>query len=476
MSSLKKNLFYNFCYQILVLFLPIISTPYISRILGPDGIGINSYTYSIVNYFIIFSMLGVNNYGNRMIAKNRDDKEKMSKIFKEIHGLQVIVSSIMLVVYFLYLYFFEQKYPMISLIQSLYILSCMFDINWFFFGIEKFKLTVGRNLLIKIISLISIFCFIKQPEDVWIYTLILALSNLLSNLFLFPFLRRYIVNVKYNLSDLKKHIAPNLKLFLTVIAVSIYKVMDKTMLGGISGVKEVGFYENAEKVINIPIAIITALGTVMLPRMSNIYSKDDKTNAESLIQKSMKFIMFLAFAMTFGLVAISNDFSSIFFGESFSETGILISLLAITIIFLAWGNVLRTQYLIPKEKDKEYIISAFIGAAVNFVFNLILIPKYNAVGACLGTIFAEFSVMLYQSMKINKELHLMKYIKDVIPFLVKAIVMFVLISCINFLNLSGVLTITLQIIFGIIIYLLLNIKYILSVIKFKYEKEEEAYE
>ena len=308
MSSLKKNLFYNFCYQILVLFLPIISTPYISRILGPDGIGINSYTYSIVNYFIIFSMLGVNNYGNRMIAKNRDDKEKMSKIFKEIHGLQVIVSSIMLVVYFLYLYFFEQKYPMISLIQSLYILSCMFDINWFFFGIEKFKLTVGRNLLIKIISLISIFCFIKQPEDVWIYTLILALSNLLSNLFLFPLLRRYIVNVKYNLSDLKKHIAPNLKLFLTVIAVSIYKVMDKTMLGGISGVKEVGFYENAEKVINIPIAIITALGTVMLPRMSNIYSKDDKTNAESLIQKSMKFIMFLAFAMTFGLVAISNDF------------------------------------------------------------------------------------------------------------------------------------------------------------------------
>lgn len=458
---MKKNFIYNIIYQILILILPLITVPYVSRVLGANGVGIYSYTYSIAYYFMIIAMLGLNNYGNRTIAKVRDDKEKLSKEFCSLYAFQIITSALMIVCYFIYVLLFCNEYKMIAFIQIMYVISSIFDINWFFFGIEKFKLTITRNTIIKILSLVLIFIFVKTPDDVWKYTAILSGSTLFSNIILFFFLHKYIKFTKVNKKDIFKHFKPNLILFLPVIAVSIYKIIDKIMLGILSNVTEVGYYENAEKIIQVPLAIITALGTVMLPRVSNMLSNNQEEEVKKIISKTMPFIMFLVFPMVLGICAVSKDFSLLFFGSEFEKSGYLIELLSITIIFLSWGNVIRTQYLIPKERDKEYIISAILGAIVNFIMNCIFIPKYASIGACIGTIAAEFIVMFYQSWVVRKELHLKEYIVSSINFLMKAIIMFILILVIGRqIRYNNLLKILVQLCIGIFIYGLLNTKYI----------------
>lgn len=463
---MKKNFIYNLIYQLLVLILPLITVPYVSRILGADGIGTFSYTYSIAYYFMIIAMLGINNYGNRTIAKVRDNKKELSKEFQGIYFLQLIMSIIMVILYFEYIVIFHNKYKIIAIIQSMYILSSAFDVNWFFFGIEKFKLTITRNMIIKLLSLILIFIFVKSSNDLWKYTAILAGSTLLSNIILCTFLRKYVKFEHISKKDVLKHFKPCITLFLPVIAVSIYKIMDKIMLGFMSSVADVGYYENAEKIINVPLTVITALGTVMLPRVSNMLSNNKEEQVKNIIAKTMPFILFLALPMVFGLIAISKDFSVIFFGDKFIKSGALIQLLSITIMFLSWGNVIRTQYLIPKERDREYIISALLGAIVNFLMNLIFIPKYQGAGACIGTITAEFIVMIYQSWAVSKELPLVKYIIDSIPFLIKSIIMFIIILILGKTHLENkLIKLILQIFVGVFVYGLLNIKYIFEIVK-----------
>lgn len=451
----------------MILILPFITVPYVSRVIGAEGIGTYSYTYSIAYYFMIIAMLGLNNYGNRTIAKARDDREGLSKTFCSIYTLQLIISFIMVVAYIVFILLFNMDYKNIAIIQIIYIISSMFDINWFFFGIEKFKVTITRNTIIKVVSLLLTFMLVKSSKDVWIYTLILAGSTLLSNLILFTTLHKYIDFVKVSKKDVFKHLKPNAILFLPVIAVSIYKILDKIMLGSISTITEVGYYENAEKITRVPLTIITALGTIMLPRVSNMIAKKEELKVKETLKKSMIFIMFITFPMILGLICISREFTILFLGQSFEKSGILVNYLSITILFLAWGNVIRTQYLIPKEKDKSYIISAIMGAVINFVMNMIFIPKLGAIGACYGTIAAEFLVMFYQTWIVRRELPIKKYVKDAVPFFIKALFMFCVIKSFNLIEINTTFRLILQIGGGCIIYVLLNLRYINKTIHIK---------
>lgn len=467
MNKVKKNFIYNLIYQILILILPLITAPYLSRVVGADGVGTYSYTYSIVYYFMLLTLLGVNNYGNRTIAKSRDNKEELSKNFWGIYFFQLFMGIIMLTFYLGYVFIFDNKYRIIALIQSLFIVSAILDISWFYFGLEEFKATISRNTIIKITTVILIFIFVKSSDDLWKYTLIMSGMTTLGQLIFWIFLKGKINFVKINFKDIKQHIKPNIILFVPVIAVSLYKIMDKIMLGALTEVKEVGYYENAEKIINIPITIITSLGTVMLPRMSNIVTNGEKNKANVYITKSITFEMFISFAMCFGLIAVGYRFAPFYFGKEFQKTGILIMLLSVTLPFLAFANVLRTQYLIPKEKDKDYIISVSLGALINLIMNSIFIPKYGSIGACFGTIAAEAIVAIYQSISVRKELNIEEYLKKSIPFLLKACIMFIIVYSLNFVKMNSLLRIICQILLGVGIYGVLNIKYILSIIDLK---------
>lgn len=467
MNDTKKNFIYNLIYQILIMIIPLILSPYLSRTLGASGVGIYSYTYSIVYYFMLLTLLGVNNYGNRVVAKVRNNKEELSKSFWGIYTLQLMSGLLMIIVYYIYISMSNDKYKTIALIQSLFIISSIIDINWLFFGLEEFKKTITRNTIIKIISLLLIIIFVKKPEDTWKYTLIMSTTTILSQAVLWVFVPKYIKFTKIYKSDIVKHIKPNLILFIPVIAVSLYKIMDKIMLGAISNINEVAYYENAEKLVHVPLTLITALGTVMLPKMSNIIANGDKNKIDVYISKSISFVMFLSSAMCFGLISIGYDFAPIYFGQSFQKTGILIMLLAMTLPFLAFANVLRMQYLIPNEKDKEYIISVFLGAIINLIMNIILIPYLESIGACIGTIAAEFIVMFYQTFSVRKSLNVKQYISNILPFFIKAFIMFLIIYPMKSLINNSIICICTQVIVGSLIYFLLNIKYIKSIVDLK---------
>ena len=331
----------NVAYQGLMLAFPLITVPLVSRALGAQNIGIYSYTYSIANMFMLAGMLGVSNYGNRTVARVRDDEAALSREFSSTYALQLAVSLVAVGGYALYLVLFPQQYGRVAWIQLIHVLSVCFDVSWLFFGLEKFFLTIVRNLIVKALSLLLIAVFVKGSDDLWTYTLIMAGSTLASQLYLFCSVPRYVKPVRPELRGSARRLRDIAVLFLPVAAYSVYRVLDKTMLGSLSTVTELGYFENAEKLINIPIAVITALGTVMLPRMSYVLSKSD-ADYRSIILSSMRLALTLSCAMAMGLIVIADDICPVFFGPGFEGCAPVIRLLAITVICSAWSSVVRT--------------------------------------------------------------------------------------------------------------------------------------
>lgn len=459
MKSTNKNFLYNLVYQIFIFIIPLFTIPYVSRVLGANNIGIYAYTYSIISYFMLAAMLGINNYGSREIAKAGENIKLRSQKFFSIYFLQFICTVIMCILFILFYFIIEYDNKKILLIQFIYLISCAFDINWYFFGVEKFKITISRNIIIKIISLILIVILVKSNNDLWKYTLILSLSTLISQLYLWFFIRKEVKYEKVSVKEIFSHLKKCLILFIPVIAYSVYRIMDKTMIGYFSNTFQLGNYENAEKIITIPISFITALGTVMLPHMA----KTDDYNFSKKITDSFKLCFFMLFPISVCLLVIADDFSKVFFGNEFIYSANLIKILIITVLFSGVTNVVRTNYLIPKSKDRVYVISTIYGALVNFVLNIIFIKKYGAYGACIGTITAEMIVMLYQIEKTRSNIEYYNNIKSVIPFLVKSVIMGIIIYLVNYFNISNILIkVSIQVLLGVIIYFSLNKNYIIN--------------
>ena len=460
MKSLQKNFLYNVLYQILLVILPLITAPYISRTLGATAVGVYSYTYSVAYYFLLIAMLGIGNHGNRSIAAVRDDRKKLNKKFSIIYYLQVITFSIAILAYAIYLVLFVKDNRLIVLLQLIYVTSGLFDIGWLFFGLEQFKLTVARNTLIKISTVVLMFVFVHKPSDLWKYTLIMSAGTLFSQAYLWLYVKKYVSFEKCSVKEITSNIKPVLILFIPVLAYSIYKVMDKIMLGNMSSYDQVGFYNNAEKIINIPMGIITALGTVMLPRMSNIVANGDKKRVDDYIRISAKLVTLLSSAIAFGLMGVSSVLAPVFFGDEFIACGEIIRLLSVTVFFIAWANVIRTQYLIPNKRDSIYLTSTMVGAILNLIINWMLIPKYQANGAAFGTIVAEFSVMLVQMVAVKNELPMRKYIMSCSPILIIGLIMAVLVDRIGIKLGVSVSTLAIQILAGGFFFCIATIAYL----------------
>ncbi len=456
MKQVSKNLIYNIIYQLFIFIIPLISTPYISRILGVNNIGIYAYTYSIISYFMLGAMIGINNHGTRTIAKNSNDKKQISKDFCSIYALQLMLTLVMIIIYIAFTQLVAYDYKNIMIIQTIFLISVALDINWFFFGLENFKITISKNIIIKVFTLILIFIFVKNKNDLWKYTLIMSSGTLISQAYLWIYIKKYIAFTKVKFKDILSHIKPCLILFVPVIAYSIYRIMDKTMIGFFSNTIELGNYESAEKIINIPISFITAFGTVMLPHMSK--EKNNSSNFNNTLLKSFNLCLCFSIPMAFGLFMISNDITTIFFGNEFIKTSIIIKSLSTTIIFSSIANVIRTNYLIPNEKDNIYVKSTICGAIINLITNLILIPKYGAYGACVGTIFAEFFVMLYQILKTYKEINYHKILQFILSYSFNSIIMCISIIIINLIVKNIYIKIILQILLGFILYMIISIK------------------
>ena len=454
MSTLKKNLGYQTIYQILTTCLPLITSPYLARILGAERLGIFSYTQSIVNYFTLFAMLGLANYGTRTIASVSSDKKQRSKEFLSIFTLQLITSSLAVIGYVVYMLFACKANKLIAFIQIIAVISCFFDINWMFFGLEKFEFTVKRNIIIRVATVILILSLVKTKNDLWIYVLLMGLSTLLSQIVLWFYVPKYISFVKFDLEDVVKHIKPNIVLFLPLAAMSVYHIMDKTMLGMFSTFSESGFYYNSDKIINIPAGIISGISTVMMPRISALISKGKNDEMEILFKKSLEATIFISSALAFGIAAISNEFIPVFFGEGYEKCVILTIVLAAVLIIKGFSFTFRYQYLIPYGQDKKYIQSILYGMSVNLICNVLLIPSLGAMGAVIGTLTAETVACLVQLIYVAKAIDIKKSLIKCLSNIIIGAMMFLIVRGVaGFLDSNNIIKIIVCIVTGAIAYL-----------------------
>lgn len=456
----KINFIYNMIYQVILMIIPLITMPYVSRVLGADNIGIYSYTYTIAQYFLMLGMLGISDYGNREIAKVRENADLRNRVFSQIYTLQIILSVLSIIFYLVFIAFFNQ-YRWIALLQAFYVLSSLFDVNWLYFGMEDFKLTVTRKIAVKIINLILIFMFVKDENSLAVYTLVLSLGFFIAQSSMILFIKRY---VNFHFSHIKEafsHFKGIFILFIPAMAASIYRSMDKVMLGAMSTMYQTGNYDNADKLVNICLCIIGAFGAVMMPRMSNLLAKNQKEECKDLFIRTMEIANFFGFAIAFGIAGVSKEFIPLFFGKGYDLCVLLTNLLCISAVFITWSCIVRTLYLIPAEKNTIFIHSTIWGAVINVTVNLILIPYLGAVGACIGTIMAEGFVAVYQSICVRNEMNMILCLKRSAPFLLIGLIMYGLIFMIP--SLSSLLTTCLvKIAAGAIFYLAVSLIYFIK--------------
>lgn len=450
--QLVKNYLYNAGYQLLTLITPFITVPYIARVLGPVGVGTNSYTNSIITYFLLIGTLGTTIYGNREIAYHRENIEERSKIFWEIEVLQVVT---ILVAYILFLIFlsFQKEYKMYLLLQSISIFAGVFDISWLFMGLEDFKKTVTRNTLVKIVSLISIFLFVKTASDTGIYIVILGLTNLLGNMTLWPYLKRVVVPIKLSQLHFFRHLIPSLSLFIPQVAIQVYLQLNKTMLGQLDSVVAAGYYDYADKLIKMLLAFVTATGTVMLPRISNLYAKGRIEKVKVYLYKSFDFVSFLAIPLSFGVAGIALALAPWYYGEKFSIVGILLIIEAPVIIAIGWSNVIGQQYLMPTRDTHHYTISVTFGAIINIIINIPMIIAWGVKGATISTLISEIAVTLYQLFIVRKQFNFKIMFENCGKYLLAGLIMFFVVFSLNNVMKISILSIFLQIFEGVMIYI-----------------------
>ena len=408
MSSLKKNFGYQIAYRILTVITPLITSPIISRALGADNLGIYSATQAFANYFMFVAMLGVEKYGQRTVAAAESETDKQ-RLFWEIYSVQFASSVFAVIAYYCVVLITAGERLQIELIQGLWVVSCLLDISWFFFAREEFKVTVTRNLIIKTLTVLCVVLFVRSPKDLLVYTLVMAGGTTLSQLVLWGSLFRRIKIHRVNWKSVKVHVSPILKLFIPVIALSVYHIMDKSMLDLLSTEADVGWYYAVDKIVYIPLGLILALGTVMLSRMSYVLNNETQDKATQLLDKSVELTMFVTCAVAFGVAAICKEFIPFFFGPGYEPCVELMFLFLPVLLIKALGDVVRTQFLIAAWKDNIYTSAVISGAITNVIFNVLLIPHYGAKGAVLGTLAAEFVVLCVQVGGCRKDIPFIRF-------------------------------------------------------------------
>lgn len=456
MSSMKKNIVMQTAYQILNVCIPLITAPYLSRVLGVTNLGIFSYTGSIVSYFTMIAILGTINYGTRSIASVKNEQDSVNRVFVEIYSLQFIVSCLTLCAYLIYVRAFCTRYKLIALVQAIEILSCAANISWLFFGLEKFKITISCSIVVRLLMFGSIFVFVRTPNDLWKYTAIMLGGNLVNQLCFWVYVPRYVRWTRAKLHNIIAHFGPNLKLFLPLCAMSVYHMMDKTMLGAISTAEESGYYYNADKIVNIPVQIISGIGTVMLPRITSMIAEKKTKEANELFKVSLDGTLAVSVAMAIGIAAVAEEFVPIFFGPGYEPCILLCIIMAPILIIKGFSITAREQYLVPYKMEKYYTGSVVLGAVTNLVANFSLIPWLGAIGAAIGTLLAELAACIMLYFPVVRQVEMRDVFRHAAMYGLFALIMAFQVRVVaNTVPLNPVVLVFLEIVTGGLVYCLL---------------------
>ena len=438
-----KNYLYNLSYQILTIILPIITVPYVTRIFTSEALGNYVFYNSIVSYFSLFAMLGIGVYGTKQIAAASD----VSSTFWNIYVIQLIASILAMAVYIIAIFSIPQMGGIIPLIVGITLFAKMIDISWLFSGKEDFKKITIRNIVVRLIGVISIFTFVKSSDDLYLYVFLIVIFDFLGQFVMWVPAKKFIKRPSFNAKVIKKNLHPIVLLFLPQVAISLYVVLDRTLLGLLGSYSDVGIYEQGQKLISILLKVVSSLGVVMLPRVANLLSERRDKEAQNMVKFSFILYNLIIFPMMFGLVAVNEVFVKLFLGQNFQDVKYVLYVIVFNIMFVGWTNILGYQVLVVRNKNKEFMLSTTIPAFVSVAVNIAVIPFFGYIGASITSVVVEilvFTIQWYYSRNIiNKNL---LFNKDLAKIICSSLVMFgAVMLCKMTLALGGII--------GLIIYL-----------------------
>ncbi len=458
MNKLLSNYLFNSFYQVLILILPLVTMPYVARVLNPEGIGINAYTFSVAQIFVLFAVLGIPLYGNRQIAIAKiDGRDKLSSEFWSIYFVQFLASLLCTVFFFFMVHFFIQDNELIYFFQWFNILAAMLDISWLYIGLEELKKTVIRNTIVKLSGVALIFIFVKDQNDLITYIAINSVTNMLGQLILWVQAREYINFPKLSELNILSHLKPIFIIFLPQVIIQLYVVIDKILLGLFSNEEEVAMYDQGLKIVKMALTLVTSIVTVMLPRISSEFAKGNTERLQYYVDYVLKFVLFMTIPMCIALACIANNFVDWFFGPGYEKIGLIMILISPITIILGLSSVFGMQILLPTHQQNKLTISVTLGAIVSLVINIILIPFYGSIGTAIATVAAEIAVTVIQFIFVREYISLKKILKGNISYLLASILMGGVILLVGLLNVSSVMITILQIAIGGTSYLILLI-------------------
>ncbi len=395
-NSIKKNFLMNCILTASTFLIPLITTPYVTRILQPKGIGIVTYAQSTANIFLLFAMLGIPTYGIKVVSQHRDSREELSQRVFEIFIINIIMCLLTIIVYCLYMHNLEHEEKSIYMIFGVMLLSNPIGVEWLYKGLEKYTYITIRTLVFKFIALMGIFLFVKNEEDVLTYAFFIVFAFVASNIFNFISLHKYVMRVQIEFKKIIVHVKPIFIFFAMSIATTVYTNLDNIMLGKLCNATEVGYYSIVVKMRSLLLSIVTSLGAVLLPRMSYYIKNGLNSEFYQVSKKVMHFVFLISIPLLCFFTLMADVCIYIFAGEAFLPAVKAFRVILPTIVFVGMSNLIGIQMFVPMNKEKIALKSVVFGAIVDFGLNLFFIPLFGAVGAALATTFAEIIVLLVQ--------------------------------------------------------------------------------
>lgn len=463
-----KNYAYNLSYQLLLIILPVITTPYITRVFSSDDLGTYGYFNSIVTYFILLATLGVANYGTKEISGHR---KEIRRNFWGIYTLQLGATILSGTLYAILCLSLPSMQDSVAYILGFSLLSKGLDISWLFQGLEDFRKIIVRNITVKLVGVISIFLFVKSAKDLYLYVFLLTIFELLGQLSMWVPDREFIGKPHIDINHAKKHLKPVILLFLPQIAISLYVTLDRTMLGALASKTDVGIYDQALKLVNILLTLVTSLGSVMLPRVSSLLSQSDYKSVKKMYQMSFLIYNSVIFPIIAGMLIVNDDFVQFFLGRDFQDARYAIAIMMFRMFFIGWTNIMGIQILIPHNKNKEFMISTTVPAIVSVGLNLIFLPNLGFIGAAIVSVLTEalvWGIQLHFTWSYLKEVPIIGSMFKIV--IASGIMYAFLVSMKSVVHVSPAINVALYALLGGVIYVALILLF--KVVNLKELKQE----
>lgn len=467
MNSNKKNFAYNTILSLSQVFFPLILFPYVARVILPVGIGEVSFVESICRYAILFSGLGIPIYGVREVAKCKNDSIKLNRLFSELIFIHLALTLLVLIIYGIFIYSFSQLYQSIHFyhIGFLMIFSNVFVVDWYFQGISEFKFITIRNLIIRTALTIAVFLLVKNKEDGIVYFSIIVLTAVLNAIVNFFYAKKTITfNFTFNWQSIKKHFVPLFFIFSSIAFISIYTLLDTIMLGFLSNQKSVGIYTTALKVSRVPMTFIGALGVVLIPKLSEYFQENDKTEFNRLINKSINFVITFSVPSILILISSSSLIIEFFAGKDFIEASSVLKILSVLSLLIGISNVFGMQVLTPMSKDKYLTYSVVFGTVLSLLLNFLLIPVYKEIGAAISNIIAETAVTVATIYFANKFISIRLDYVFILKTIIISLPILLISSLVHKVSGNPIVILVLTFIITFLYYLLMQLKVIKNVL------------